>query len=291
MQQKLRQSPARYTVAVGSGKGGVGKSTVSLNLALALAADGAAVGILDADLYGPNIPLMVGLSRSAWSTGWTIASREQAPLPPIERYGLKIMSAGFIIAEDQPMGVSGATVRMLLTQLLTQVAWGATLDAIATAADVSPKTVSAAFGSKRGLLAALVSPPSFGQRFQELRGELVSAPDPRRRVELVARLTRQADDTLTPEFDLLRGASAVAPEVAEVAQQVGARRQNQTYLIAYLVERRVLRSGLSPEEATDTLWALTGYDLYRALVGECGWAPERYETWLAGVLIQRLLTP
>ena len=127
MQQKLRQSPARYTVAVGSGKGGVGKSTVSLNLALALAADGAAVGILDADLYGPNIPLMVGLSRSAWSTGWTIASREQAPLPPIERYGLKIMSAGFIIAEDQPMGVSGATVRMLLTQLLTQVAWG-TLD-------------------------------------------------------------------------------------------------------------------------------------------------------------------
>ncbi len=125
MQQKLQQSPARHTIAVGSGKGGVGKSTVSLNLALALAADGAAVGVLDADLYGPNIPLMVGLARNAWSTGWTIASREQTPLPPIERYGLKIMSAGFIIAEDQPMGVSGATVRMLLTQLLTQVAWGA----------------------------------------------------------------------------------------------------------------------------------------------------------------------
>ncbi len=114
MQQKLQQSPARHTIAVGSGKGGVGKSTVSLNLALALAADGAAVGVLDADLYGPDIPLMVGLARNAWS-------REQTPLPPIERYGLKIMSAGFIIAEDQPMGVSGATVRMLLTQ----VAWGA----------------------------------------------------------------------------------------------------------------------------------------------------------------------
>ena len=114
MQQKLQQSPARHTIAVGSGK-----STVSLNLALALAADGAAVGVLDADLYGPDIPLMVGLARNAWSTGWTIASREQTPLPPIERYGLKIMSAGFIIAEDQPMGVSGATVRMLLTPLLT----------------------------------------------------------------------------------------------------------------------------------------------------------------------------
>ena len=61
-----RAAPARWVIGVGSGTGGVGKSTVSLNLALALAADGARVGLLDADLYGPNIPLMVGLTRSVW---------------------------------------------------------------------------------------------------------------------------------------------------------------------------------------------------------------------------------
>ncbi len=169
---------------------------------------------------------------------------------------------------------------------------GTTLEAIAAAAAVSPKTVAAAFGSKRGMLAALVSPPAFGHRFQELRDALVAAPDPRRRLEIVAQLTRQAYEALAPEFDLLRGASAVASELAEVARQVGMRRrQNQTYLIAYLSEHGALRGDLASEEATDVLWALTGYDLYRALVVERGWAPARYEAWLADVLIERLLAP
>src|SRR5512140_2039227 len=90
---------ARFIIAVGSGKGGVGKSTVSLNLALALAERGLAVGLLDADLYGPNIPLMVGLVRSEWGEQWTLARRDRRKLPPIERYGLKIMSAGFVVGE------------------------------------------------------------------------------------------------------------------------------------------------------------------------------------------------
>lgn len=168
---------------------------------------------------------------------------------------------------------------------------GTTLDAIAAAAGVSPKTV-AAFGSKRGLLAALVDPVASGRRFQELLGDLRAATDPRRRVKLAARLTRQVYEAWAPEFDLLRGAGAVAPELAEVARQVGARRrQNQARLIAYLSDQGVLRGGLAPEEATDVLWALTGYDLYRALVVECSWAPERYEAWLADILIQRLLAP
>jgi AcrR family transcriptional regulator len=144
---------------------------------------------------------------------------------------------------------------------------GTTLNAIAAAAGVSPKTVEATFGSKRGLLAALVDPVASGRRFQELLGDLRAATDPRRRVELAARLTRQ------------------------VYEAWGLRRQNQTRLIAYLSDQGVLRGGLAPQEATDVLWALTGYDLYRALVVECGWAPQRYEAWLADMLIQHLLAP
>jgi ATP-binding protein involved in chromosome partitioning len=117
--------PARFIIAVGSGKGGVGKSTVSLNLALALAERGKAVGLLDADLYGPNIPLMIGLTRKEWIGDWTLA-RKGAPqvIQPVERYGLKIMSAGFLLGEDQPMILEALMVRALLTQLTHQVAWG-----------------------------------------------------------------------------------------------------------------------------------------------------------------------
>lgn len=120
-------SPARYVIAVGSGKGGVGKSTVSLNLALALAEGGDAVGILDADFYGPNIPLMVGLKREKWAGDWTMAKGRGKPeelIPATERFGLKIMSAGFIIAEDQPLILDGQTVRFLIRQLVGQVGWG-----------------------------------------------------------------------------------------------------------------------------------------------------------------------
>lgn len=118
-------SPARFVVAVGSGKGGVGKSTVSLNLALALAERGLSVGLLDADMYGPNIPLMVGLTRKTWTGDWTVVRKgKQIAIQPVERYGLKIMSAGFLLGEDQPMIFEALTVRMLLTQLVRQVAWG-----------------------------------------------------------------------------------------------------------------------------------------------------------------------
>jgi len=114
-------SPARFVVAVASGKGGVGKSTVSLNLALALAER----GLLDADMYGPNIPLMVGLTRKTWTGDWTVARQgKQIAIQPVERYGLKIMSAGFLLGEDQPMIFEALTVRMLLTQLAQQVVWG-----------------------------------------------------------------------------------------------------------------------------------------------------------------------
>ena len=120
--------------------------------------------------------------------------------------------------------------------------------------------------------------------------ELRATEDPSGRLSLVAQITRQAYEPLASSLELLRTAGAVAPELADLAQQVEARRrQNQARLIASLREQGVLRSGLSFEEATDVLWALTSYDLYRMLVVEQSWEPERYETWLAQLLVQHLL--
>lgn len=165
-----------------------------------------------------------------------------------------------------------------------------TMEAIAEIAEVSPKTISAVFGSKRAILAEVVNPDAFDTHVQHLLDELRATPEPSRRVSLVAQITRQAYEPLVLELELLRTAHAVAPELADLARDIEMRRrQNQGRLVAYLDEHRVLRQGLPLEEATDVLWALTSYDLYRMLVVERHWPPERYETWLAHLLIQHLL--
>jgi ATP-binding protein involved in chromosome partitioning len=117
----------KNVIAVGSGKGGVGKSTVSLNLALALAERGLEVGLLDADLYGPNIPVMVGLTKHKWTELWTLArpkGQEVHHRPVVVEHGLKIASTGFILGEDQPLGVDSMTAKAMVRQLLTEVEWG-----------------------------------------------------------------------------------------------------------------------------------------------------------------------
>jgi ATP-binding protein involved in chromosome partitioning len=112
-------------VTVASGKGGVGKSTVSLNLALALAERGRRVGLLDADLYGPDIPLMIGLTRQQRLRSWDLW-RASGPvrLEPVERFGIRVMSAGFLLGEDQALAFAAPLVQVVLHQLLTGVAWG-----------------------------------------------------------------------------------------------------------------------------------------------------------------------
>ncbi|HEY4385770.1 MAG TPA: TetR/AcrR family transcriptional regulator [Ktedonobacteraceae bacterium] len=165
-----------------------------------------------------------------------------------------------------------------------------TLEAIAEVAEVSPKTIAAVFGSKHALLAEVINPDAFSTPVQQLIEELRATEDPSRRLSLVARLTRQAYEPLVSSLELLRTASAVAPELADLALQIEARRrQNQARLIVSLREQGTLHPGLSFEEATDVLWALTSYDLYRMLVVEQRWEPERYETWLAQLLVQHLL--
>ncbi|MCH9050688.1 MAG: iron-sulfur cluster carrier protein ApbC [Proteobacteria bacterium] len=107
----------RSIVAVASGKGGVGKSTVAVNLALGLAAAGHKIGVLDADIYGPSMPRMMGISGRP-------ASPDGKILIPMENYGVKCMSIGFLVAEDTPMIWRGPMVMGALEQMLRDVQWG-----------------------------------------------------------------------------------------------------------------------------------------------------------------------
>jgi ATP-binding protein involved in chromosome partitioning len=106
-------------IAVASGKGGVGKSTVAANLALALAAQGARVGLLDADIYGPSQPRMMGLAGARPTT------IDGKTFDPPRGHGIPVMSIGFLIDSDQPMAWRGPMVTQALTQMLTDTRWGA----------------------------------------------------------------------------------------------------------------------------------------------------------------------
>lgn len=117
-------------IAVASGKGGVGKSTTAVNLALGLLANGLKVGLLDADIYGPSVPRLLGLSGRPEAI-------EGRTLKPMEAYGLKAMSMGFLVEEETPMIWRGPMVMSALTQMLREVAW-APLDVLVV--DMPPGT-------------------------------------------------------------------------------------------------------------------------------------------------------
>ncbi len=110
-----------HVIAVSAGKGGVGKSTVAVNLAVALAQEGARVGLLDADIYGPSVPLMLGTKGQtpAASTG----PDGQPKMQPIEAHGIKMISVGFLVDDSQPVIWRGPMVSQLLRQFLYQVEW------------------------------------------------------------------------------------------------------------------------------------------------------------------------
>src|SRR5919206_825707 len=109
----------KNVIAVASGKGGVGKSTTSVNVAVALSETGAKVGLLDADIYGPNIPLMMGIKGKPEVRG------EGGKIEPLVRYGIKLMSIGFFLDESNPVIWRGPMVHGAIQQFLRDVDWGA----------------------------------------------------------------------------------------------------------------------------------------------------------------------
>jgi len=131
--EKLVISGVRYIVAVASGKGGVGKSATAVNLAAALAEQGHHTGLLDADIYGPSIPRMLGLKGKP-----QVADNKK--LIPMERFGLVVMSMGFLIEEDTPMVWRGPMVHSAITQLFRDVAWNAHGDLDVLVVDLPPGT-------------------------------------------------------------------------------------------------------------------------------------------------------
>ncbi len=117
VQRGLKLMPnVKNIIAVASGKGGVGKSTTAVNLALALSAEGASVGLLDADIYGPSQPMMLGINEQPKTT-------DGKTMEPLENHGLQVSSIGFMIDPDEPMVWRGPMVVQALTQLLEQTNW------------------------------------------------------------------------------------------------------------------------------------------------------------------------
>src|SRR3989338_1372058 len=111
-------SNLKNVIAVGSGKGGVGKSTVAVNLALALHQEGSKVGLLDADIYGPSIPIMMGLQ------GQKPKFNDTGKIIPLEAHGIKTMSIGFIADDNQAIIWRGPMIHKILDEFLSKVEWG-----------------------------------------------------------------------------------------------------------------------------------------------------------------------
>lgn len=115
--EKVLESNVKRFVAIGSGKGGVGKSTTSVNLAIALKLEGYSVGLLDADVYGPSQPRMLGVSGRPASVGGDMVA-------PLQNFGISLMSMGLLVPDDTAMIWRGPMVQSALTQMLNSVAWG-----------------------------------------------------------------------------------------------------------------------------------------------------------------------
>jgi len=167
---------------------------------------------------------------------------------------------------------------------------GMTIEAIANKAEVSVPTVYAVFGSKTGILAELMDEATFGPEYEQLVRQALETEDPRKRLRLAAGIARQIHDAASSTFDLMRGAGVVAPELAELEKKRERHRYDaQQGMIDFLSQAGRLRPGVNNQVARDILWALTGRELYRALVRERGWTSQKYEDWLGETLVASLL--
>ena len=169
---------------------------------------------------------------------------------------------------------------------------GMTIEAIAQRAEVSPQSVYAIFKSKTGILTELLDQTTFGAGYEQLVQQALSASDPETRLRFAANIARQIHDAQSTAFDLLRGAGVVAPELAKLEQQrEWLRYERQEKMIISLRKAGRLQRALDHGTARDIFWTVTGRDVYRMLVRERGWSPQKYQDWLADTLVHALLTP
>ena len=169
---------------------------------------------------------------------------------------------------------------------------GMTIEAIARRAEVSAQSVYAIFKSKTGILTELLDQSSFGVDYEDAVRQARSASDPETRLRLAARVARQIRGAQSATFDLMRGAGVVAPELARLEEnRERLRYEGEEGTITFLREAGRLRPGLDQKTARDIFWMLTGGDVYRMLVRERKWSPQKYQDWLADTLVHSLLAP
>jgi AcrR family transcriptional regulator len=165
----------------------------------------------------------------------------------------------------------------------------ATFEAIAAEAGVAAPTVYAAYGSKSGILQALMTRAAFNTTYENVVREALESDDPVTRLRFAARIARGIFDSLRSEAEVLRGATAIAPDFIRERERI--RYERQEGVVQVLDQKGALRTGLTVSMARDILWTLTSYDIYRRLVVERRWTADQYERWLGDTLIATLTGP
>lgn len=197
-----------------------------------------------------------------------------------------------LVRERQAYDTRRRILEVARQLLQTEGYEGMTVEAIARHAEVSVPSVYAIFKSKTGILIALLDQSMFGADYEAVVRQTLNATDPETRLRRAAAVSRQIRGTQSALFDLMRGAGVVAPELAKLEQErEDLRYEKEEGMITFLRDAGALRPGLSHKTARDIFWMLTGGDVYRMLVRERGWSPQKYQNWLAETLVHSLLTP
>ena len=187
--------------------------------------------------------------------------------------------------------VTRARVLRSATPLFTRRGIDAvTIAQIAKHARVSASTIYALFKSKEGILHALMGGALFGDRYQKAVAELADVSDPVQLIAMTAVVARVVYESETAELGLIRGASAFSPALRKLERELESTRlERQQERLVLLYAQAKAKEGLPLAEARHLLWMYTSRDVYRMLVHESGWTPDRYERWLSHTLVEALV--